>query len=66
VNVFFYCTVVSGDLSDDWADVGGSVVDRRFFTLSDLQNINAAPKWLKDGEWLDQPDVDIYRGQDKK
>lgn len=57
---------MSGDLSDDWADVGGLVVDRRFFALSDLQNINAAPKWLKDGEWLDQLDVDIYRGQDKK
>lgn len=66
VNIFFYCKVLDGDLPDSWVDTDGPVISGKFFTLADLQNINASPKWLKDGEWLAQESSDIYRGQGKK
>ena len=37
VEIFFHCTVTSGDLVADWRDPAGVVTERRFFTQSDLQ-----------------------------
>lgn len=66
VDIFFRCTIKSGDISDEWKDIGGPVVERRFVTLEELKEMNVFPLWLKDGGWIKKPDTDIYRGQDRK
>ncbi len=66
VDIFFRCEVAGGEITQDWKDTGGPVIDRRFVTLVELQNFNVFPRWLKDGDWLSQPEINIYRGQDKK
>lgn len=65
-NIFFNCTIIEGNLSEDWKDTGGPVVDRKFFSLDELQDINVFPRWLRDGEWLNPSVTNIYRGQDRK
>lgn len=66
VDVFFYCEVTGGEISSDWKDIGGPVVERRFVTLDELQTLNVFPRWLRSGEWLMPPNSNIYRGQDKE
>lgn len=66
VDIFFRCEVVDGDITQGWKDTGGPVVDRRFVTLEELQNMNVFPRWLLDGTWQEPPKVSIYRGQDRK
>lgn len=66
VDIFFRCEIVAGELSKDWVDSGGPVHDRRFVSLEELQNFNIFPRWLKNGDWLTPPQVNIYRGQDRK
>jgi ADP-ribose pyrophosphatase YjhB (NUDIX family) len=67
VDIFFRCQIESGDLVDEWVDTGGPVSQRRFFTLTELQDLNVFPRFLRKGEWLSLPETDsIYFGQDVK
>lgn len=40
VNVFFNCDISDGNIIDSWVDKGGPVIDRRFFSLAELQSAN--------------------------
>ncbi len=53
VEVFFHCTVTSGDLAADWRDPAGVVTERRFFTQRDLQSrkIRFKPDSLASVAW---------------
>lgn len=66
VDIFFRCEVVDGDITQGWKGTGGPVVDRRFVTLEELQNMNVFPRWLRDGTWQEPQKLTIYRGQDRK
>ncbi len=66
IDVFFRCHILKGEISNDWKDIGGPVVDRKFFSLEELQHVNVFPRWLRDGEWLKATHIGIYKGQDKK
>jgi len=65
VDVFFRCQITQGEITDEWVDIGGPVVDREFFSLEELQTINVFPRWLREGEWLNTTQSNIYKGQDK-
>lgn len=66
VNVFFACEVVAGELDEAWHDVGGPVCDRRFCSVSELGAMNIFPRWLREGNWLNRAESDIYFGMEKK
>lgn len=66
VDIFFRCEVVGGEITSDWKDTGGPVVDRRFVTRDELQTMNIFPRWLREGTWLTPPVTTIYHGQDRK
>ena len=40
VEVFFHCTITTGDLTADWRDPARVVTARRFFSQADLQTRN--------------------------
>lgn len=46
VEVFFRCRVEAGDISADWRDPEGVVVQRRWFTQAELQGIRLKPDSL--------------------
>ncbi|MCB1559255.1 MAG: NUDIX hydrolase [Alphaproteobacteria bacterium] len=66
VDIFFRCEVVGGEITADWKDTGGPVVDRCFVSLEELQTMNIFPRWLRDGRWQALPTGTIYFGMDKK
>jgi 8-oxo-dGTP diphosphatase len=53
VEVFFRCTLVSGELTVDWRDPEGVVTERRFFDRSDLElgRIRFKPDSLAEAAW---------------
>ncbi|MES2548980.1 MAG: NUDIX hydrolase [Pseudomonadota bacterium] len=53
VDLFFRCTLVSGDLDDAWVDPEGVVTDRRFFSRTELAagHIRFKPDSLPDAAW---------------
>jgi 8-oxo-dGTP diphosphatase len=53
VDLFFRCTVVRGEIDDDWTDPEGVVTQRRFFSRSDLAAIRFKPDSLPDAAWGD-------------
>ena len=53
IDLFFRCTLVSGDLDDAWVDPEGVVTDRRFFSRTELAagHIRFKPDSLPDAAW---------------
>ena len=53
VDVYFHCTIIAGELTDDWQDPEAIVTHRQFFSQSDLvQNrIRFKPDSLPDAAW---------------
>lgn len=53
VDLFFRCTVVSGQLTPDWRDPEGVVTERRFFARADLElgRIRFKPDSLAAAAW---------------
>lgn len=51
IDLFFRCTLVSGDLDADWTDPEGVVTDRRFFSRADLATIRFKPDSLPEAAW---------------
>lgn len=53
VDLFFRCTLVSGDLDNAWVDPEGVVTDRRFFSRTELAagHIRFKPDSLPDAAW---------------
>jgi 8-oxo-dGTP pyrophosphatase MutT (NUDIX family) len=53
VDLFFRCTIASGELSDDWRDPERVVTDRRFFSRADLDlgRIRFKPDSLVQAAW---------------
>ncbi len=47
VELFFRCTLVAGNLSDDWTDPEGIVTDRHWVSPEDLANLRVKPDSLK-------------------
>ncbi|NHB76526.1 NUDIX domain-containing protein [Rhodobacter calidifons] len=51
IDLFFRCTLVSGDLDPRWTDPEGVVTDRRFFSRSDLATVRFKPDSLLKAAW---------------
>lgn len=51
VDLYFHCTIVSGEISDDWVDPEGVVSQRRFFSRSEMASISYKPDALPDAAW---------------
>jgi 8-oxo-dGTP diphosphatase len=51
VDLFFRCTLTTGDLDDTWVDPEGVVTDRRFFSREDLATIRFKPDSLPAAAW---------------
>ncbi|HMS95863.1 MAG: NUDIX hydrolase [Tabrizicola sp.] len=53
VDLFFRCSLASGELDDTWADPEGVVTDRRFFSRTELAagHISFKPDSLPDAAW---------------
>lgn len=53
VDIFFRCRIMEGVLRDDWRDVEGVVVDRRYFARAELGTIRFKPDSLAAVAWGD-------------
>lgn len=51
VEVFFRCHVTGGELSEDWDDPAGIVVERRFVSRTELAELRYKPDCLADVAW---------------
>jgi 8-oxo-dGTP diphosphatase len=51
IDLFFRCTLVSGNLDDTWRDPEGVVTRRRFFSRNELTTIRFKPDSLPDAAW---------------
>ena len=51
VEVFFRCTVDSGQVTDGWRDPEGIVTERRFFTREEVSGIRVKPDSLVSAVW---------------
>ncbi|MBP0482357.1 NUDIX domain-containing protein [Sagittula salina] len=51
VEVFFRCTITSGQISDDWQDPEGIVHSRRFFARAEIAGLSLKPESLKRLAW---------------
>ena len=58
VEVFFHCRLVSGSLSDSWADPQRVVTRRRFFSHEELRRIRFKPDSLATAAWGGGPTYD--------
>lgn len=53
VDIYFRCTVLSGDLSDTWRDPEGMVTQRRWVTRAELGGLRVKPDSLAQAAWVD-------------
>ncbi|MBU2980937.1 NUDIX hydrolase [Lentibacter algarum] len=53
VDIYFRCTVISGQLSEDWQDPEHIVTRRKFFSRDALKQIRFKPDSLPDVAWGD-------------
>ncbi|WP_136682421.1 NUDIX domain-containing protein [Falsirhodobacter xinxiangensis] len=51
VDIYFRCTVRSGELSETWRDPEGVVTQRRWFTRSHLADLRFKPDSLPEAAW---------------
>lgn len=53
VDLFFRCTILSGELNDGWTDPEGVVTDRRFFSRVELASgaVRFKPDSLPEAAW---------------
>ena len=51
VDIYFRCTLVDGDLSDDSKDVENIVTDRRWVTREELGTLRVKPSSLAEVAW---------------
>lgn len=51
VDIYFRCTVVVGETSEDWKDPEGVVTDRRWVTRAELATLRVKPDSLADVAW---------------
>ena len=51
IDLFFRCTLVSGDLDDTWRDPEGVVTQRRFFSRTELATVSFKPDSLPEAAW---------------
>ncbi len=51
VDIYFRCTLVAGELSDTWEDVGNVVTDRRWVTRAELATLRVKPDSLAQVAW---------------
>ena len=59
VDVYFRCTIVSGDPYGDWTDPEGIVSHRRWVTRAELADLRVKPDSLAAVAWRD-PDAPAY------
>ena len=51
IDIYFRCTITSGQLSDNWTDPEGIVTQRRFFSQAEIAGIRYKPDSLPDAAW---------------
>lgn len=51
VEVFFRCTIATGQLTDSWRDPEGVVTERRFFSRDEVVAIRVKPDSLVQAVW---------------
>ncbi|MDH2325750.1 NUDIX hydrolase [Cereibacter sp. SYSU M97828] len=51
VDIYFRCTVRSGELSETWRDPEGVVTQRHWFTRSQMETLRFKPDSLPDAAW---------------
>ncbi|TCL08174.1 ADP-ribose pyrophosphatase YjhB (NUDIX family) [Shimia isoporae] len=51
VDIYFRCTIITGEITDDWKDPEGVVTQRRFFSRADLSGIAFKPDTLPEAAW---------------
>lgn len=51
IDLFFRCTIVSGQIDPKWVDPENVVTTRRFFSRADMQSIRFKPDSLADVAW---------------
>jgi 8-oxo-dGTP pyrophosphatase MutT (NUDIX family) len=51
VDIYFRCSLVSGELSDTWQDVENIVTDRRWVTREELATLRVKPDSLAEVAW---------------
>lgn len=53
IDLFFRCSLVAGDLDDNWTDPEGVVTERRFFSRTELAagHVRFKPDSLPDAAW---------------
>jgi 8-oxo-dGTP diphosphatase len=51
VDIFFHCTITTGQIDGTWQDPEGVVTERRWFTRTDMANIRFKPDSLPDAAW---------------
>ncbi len=54
VDLFFRCTIVSGEIDNNWIDPEGIVTERRFFSRSEMDTIRFKPDSLAKAAWGDE------------
>lgn len=57
VDLYFRCTIVSGEVSEAWRDPEGVVSFRRWVTREELRGLTHRPKSLADVAWGDTQDL---------
>ena len=53
VDLFFRCSIISGDISDNWQDPDGVVKQRRWFTYGEATQLTLRPRKLVEIAWGD-------------
>ncbi|MCF8485909.1 MAG: NUDIX hydrolase [Rhodobacteraceae bacterium] len=51
VEVFFRCTIATGQVTDGWRDPEGVVTERRFFSRDEVAAIRVKPDSLAEAVW---------------
>lgn len=54
VEVFFRCTLVSGELDNGWKDPEGIVTSRRWVSRAEMATLNVKPSALEAVAWGDE------------
>jgi 8-oxo-dGTP diphosphatase len=66
VDLFFEAHASDAVLPEDWQDSADVVVHRGFFTAEQMRDMTVLPEFLKDGFWLKDDRVPVYRGWEEK
>lgn len=58
VDLFFRCSIIDGELDENWKDPENIVSKRRFFSRAEMENISYRPLSLPDVAWGDDAHYD--------